>query len=132
MSDKTIEFTERAVKNIQQMGYRLGNIGNMYGDRSEAYAKTAESLSASLIQMINLGGTISAENDLSLIGVSFITYGVIWHPEKKREVCDKCGGHGVIAIGNGGPSDVKICNRCYGTGKMLVNDELLGTWSVHS
>jgi len=75
----TVEINEYALRNISNMQQRVYMIGEYFGTDSKEYSLAAESLSAVLAQVLRLGGRITAEDDLSLYGDSFIQYGVIFH-----------------------------------------------------
>lgn len=70
-SDRPIEFTDLAVRNM------LACIDKVLTEPENV--KQAESLLVSLRAVFGLGGKIYAEDDLSLYGVSFIHYGMIYH-----------------------------------------------------
>lgn len=80
LPDKTITFTEAAQRNIQAMRQRVIDVDRQYGDSPETTA-LLWSLVHALVGLIGLGGRISAEDDLSLLGDSFITYGCVFHPK---------------------------------------------------
>lgn len=85
MPDKTITFTEQAQRNILNMQRRVHEVARTYGDESEEYRDMARSLLAALIQMLNLGGRVTGEDDLSLLIDSFITVGVIFFAKRNGE-----------------------------------------------
>lgn len=137
MGNTMIELTPEAERNIGNMLRRVGEISNYYGFHDE-YKKASESLLTSLAQMIRLGGYIYAEDDLSLNGVSWITYGVIFHHKRNSVICARCNGTKIAPAGeysDGTPYPESECNSCYGSAPdsyQLVPDPLLGEWSVHS
>jgi hypothetical protein len=78
-ADTKLELTPSAIRNIRNMQVRVAQIGSEFGLNSDEYRRALESLNQVLIGLIGLGGRIIAEDDLSLLGDSFISYGVIFH-----------------------------------------------------
>lgn len=79
MADTKLEFTEQAIGTINAMRARCTRIAAEFGIYSKEHVEALESLCSSLVAMIGLGGRISKDAELSLYGVSFIDYGVIFH-----------------------------------------------------
>lgn len=102
---KTIELTDDALRNIENMQARLWAIAGEFGPAwiSRETQEVEESLITALLSIFRFPGTVHAEDDLSLIICSYITLGVIWHPKRiENEQGD------------------------------LITHPLLGTWSTHS
>lgn len=99
----SLEITDSACKNIENMQKRVWDIANKHGHNSVEYQKAQLSFQQALMQILRFGGKLFAEDDLSLILDSYITLGVIFHSVR-----------------------VKQEDGSY------VTDPLLGEWSVHS
>jgi hypothetical protein len=68
---------------ISNMQARLNTVAHGIGEHHEATTKMALSLSRSLIQMMRLGGRITADGELSLYCRNdYIDYGVNFHSKK--------------------------------------------------
>lgn len=78
MPEVGLQLTEEAVQTIGDMEARVALIATMYGERSQEYVKAVQSLAHVLATMFRLGGRISKDGELSLLGCSFMTYGIIW------------------------------------------------------
>ncbi len=84
--DTKLELTERAMLNITAMQERVNVVQSLYGPLSDEHQEMLRSLLHALIGMIRLGGRISAEDDLSLYGVTpHIHYGVNFSPERNGD-----------------------------------------------
>jgi hypothetical protein len=84
-TDTVITLDPRAVQTIERMTDHVTTLGRFYGTASPAHAIAAASLAHSLRTMIRLGGRITEEGELSLYGVSFIDYGVVFHPAARPD-----------------------------------------------
>lgn len=82
MSDHPVQFTPEALSTLQDMRQRINQVACVYGRRSDEYVEMLESFSEALVGIVRLGGRISADGDLSLLGVSIIVYGVVFFPRK--------------------------------------------------
>lgn len=83
MSDTTITFTPEAMRNIRNMRHRVNEISMYYGVDSPQSERASSSFAHSLVSMLELGGRITAEDDLGLYGVNdYIHYGVVFHAER--------------------------------------------------
>ena len=91
----TIEFTDKAKKNISNMNAQVSVIQSYYGDNSHEAMKAARSLANVLTNIVRLGGSISGEDDLSLCGQTEygLVYGVVWLPQKSDSL-NVCGERG--------------------------------------
>lgn len=86
MADKEIVFTEQALEAVEEIAGRIGAIRATFGENSQEYLTATQSALHALLQVIRLGGRISRDGKCSLLGVSFITYGVV--PHRKGEPVD--------------------------------------------
>lgn len=80
----TIELTEQALKNIENM-YRHACEGDV--PMWEERVKIRESLLHAFMTIFRWPGTVTAEDDLSLIINSGITIGVIYHKHSNDWGC---------------------------------------------
>ena len=80
----TIEFTQEALKTIEAMENQCHEIRHFYGDSHRKTRRAYQTLAHSLRAMIGLGGRISRDEDLSLYGVGFIHYGIVWFGDKNE------------------------------------------------
>jgi len=99
----TIEVTDAALRNIENMQKRCWDIENKYGADSSEALKATWSYLRVLRVIFQWPGRVTAEDDLSLLIDGQITIGIIWHPLKFKMP--------------GGEWEV---------------DPLLGEWSSHS
>jgi hypothetical protein len=89
--NKTLELTQEALKTLHAMGDKVREIGANYGRESKEFSKAASSLAFSLIQMLNLGGRISKDGELSLYCVTnndvpyLHDFGVNYHRSDKDD-----------------------------------------------
>lgn len=74
-----LDLTEPAQQTLLSMQVRCQEIAGAYGETSEEHVKALKSLLHALLNLFRLGGTVYKDGDLSLITVSFITYGTIFH-----------------------------------------------------
>src|SRR6266571_2206324 len=81
--DRHLEIAPAALKVIEAMRQRVAAIGYEYGQHSSENVEALESLVAALVSVLRLGGRITKEDELSLFGSSFITYGVIFFPRRQ-------------------------------------------------
>lgn len=79
MSDVQLSVNEDAGKTLGDMRRRVDDIGTEYGRHSDEYIDAMRSLLDNLLGMLRLGGRISRDGELSLLGVSFIVYGLVFH-----------------------------------------------------
>jgi hypothetical protein len=89
--DHHIEITPEALKTIAAMRDRVRAVAGYYGQGSEEHAKIADSLSDVLARMFHLGGRImrdGREDELCLIGHSFLVYGVVFFPLRNGDERD--------------------------------------------
>lgn len=76
---QTHSITPEAQRTLSAMQERLGAISANFGPHSEEYLETVESFAFSVLQVLRLGGKLYSDGELSLYGVSFIHYGVVFH-----------------------------------------------------
>lgn len=83
----TIEITEAAQKNIDNMFRRVEDIKNKYGPSfvSNEAQEAEESLLRVLRTIFQWPGTVYAEDDLSLTVQSNITIGIIFHRKRNKK-----------------------------------------------
>jgi hypothetical protein len=74
-------LSESARANIQNMENRCYDVSQHYGQDSTEYVEMLRSLVRAMTNMLRIGGRITGEDELSLNGWSFITYGIIFHPK---------------------------------------------------
>lgn len=74
-----LTLNEDAQRILGDMRRRVDDIAVQYGRYSEEYLKAMKSLLDALMGMLSIGGRISRDGELSLYGVSWIHYGVIFH-----------------------------------------------------
>jgi hypothetical protein len=80
---RQLDLTPEALQTIEAMRARVAAVADMYGQNSPEHAEIANSLANALAQMLKLGGRImrdGREDELCLLGASFITYGVVFFP----------------------------------------------------
>lgn len=82
MADTKLELTEAAMRNMTNMYERVRAVADKYGRNSDEHMTMLQSLIHALLGVVRLGGRIMAEDDLSLLGDSFITFGCIFHPKR--------------------------------------------------
>jgi hypothetical protein len=80
--DRHLEITPAAQQVIAAMQARVGAIGAHYGDGSPEHVEALKSLVTVFGHIFRLGGRITKEDELSLLGNSFIVYGVIFFPKR--------------------------------------------------
>ena len=83
--DFPLQITDGAQQNIIDCVWRIIEISNRYGYRSEDPLQAMESFVTSIAAVFRLGGYVTPEDDLSLYGASFIHYGMIFHRRKKDD-----------------------------------------------
>jgi hypothetical protein len=88
VSDVQISINEDAERTIGDMRRRVDDIGMTYGRSSDEYVNAMRSLLDNLLGVLRLGGRISKDGELSLYGVSFIHYGVIWFAKRNGDERD--------------------------------------------
>jgi hypothetical protein len=74
-----LELTPEAMQTISRMRQRVEDVAMQYGHTSEEHIEMLRSYTNALENVLRLGGKIYRDAELSLLGVSFITYGVIFH-----------------------------------------------------
>jgi len=80
-----LDITPEALKTIAAMQDRVSAIGSHYGDGSPEHVAALKSLAHVYGQMLRLGGRImrdGREDELCLLGASFLTYGVVFFPKR--------------------------------------------------
>jgi hypothetical protein len=80
---RQLDLTPEALQTIAAMQARVAAVAAHYGENSPEHAEIADSLANALARMIGLGGRIMCdgrEDELCLLGASFITYGVVFFP----------------------------------------------------
>lgn len=77
-------YTDRAVRNLDNMQKRCWDIENKYGATSDEALKATWSLLHAYKTMVRFPGKVYAEDDLSLIIQSWIQIGIIWHPVRHK------------------------------------------------
>lgn len=75
--DKTITFTPAALTTLDNIGNRVAQVSDFYGQDSPEYRRVVESAFGSLLSVIRLGGRVMSDGDMALVADSFITYGVV-------------------------------------------------------
>ena len=83
--DRHLEITPAAQRVIAAMQDRVSTIGLEYGDGSPEHVEALKSLVNAYGHILRLGGRImrdGREDELCLLGASFITYGVIFFPKR--------------------------------------------------
>lgn len=81
-----LELTDDAQKTIIAMRDHLANVRYQLGETNKDYCKMAASLAFSLAQMLNLGGRVMKDGELSLICQNdYLTYGVNFTASKFRD-----------------------------------------------
>ncbi len=81
--DRRLELTPGALQVVAAMQARVAAVADEYGEESPEHVEMLESLVDALAGMVRLGGRITRDDELSLLGVSFITYGVVFFPHRK-------------------------------------------------
>lgn len=76
---RPVEITPQAQQNILNCLQKVKELRFKYGEDSEEYKRASWSLIHSLETALSFGGHISAEDELSLYGASFMHFGMIWH-----------------------------------------------------
>lgn len=80
---RQLDLTPEALQAIADMQARVAAVADEYGRGSPEHAEIADSLANALARMLALGGRIMKDDELSLLGVSFITYGVVFFPYRE-------------------------------------------------
>jgi hypothetical protein len=80
---RQLDLTANALQVVAAMRARVAAVADEYGQGSPEHVEILESLVDALAGIIRLGGRITREDELSLLGVSFITYGVIFFPRRQ-------------------------------------------------
>lgn len=75
----TIQLTDSAMRNLENMSNRVLDIETKYGVNSNEGTTARFTFSQMLMTIIRWPGKVHAEDDLSLIINSSITIGIIWH-----------------------------------------------------
>lgn len=79
LQERELEFSPEALEVIGKMRERVRQVGEAFGFHSTEYIEILESFNGALLSLIHLGGRITKDGELSLFGLSFIAYGVIFH-----------------------------------------------------
>src|SRR6266545_6321173 len=82
---RQLDLTPEALKTIAAMRARVAAVADHYGQGSPEHAGIADSLADVLARVLQLGGRImrdGREDELCLIGHSFIVYGVVFFPKR--------------------------------------------------
>lgn len=82
MDDVKLEITPEAEQTIGAMRDRVNEVAQLYGEHSPQHVEMLRSLTDALMHVLRLGGRISKDDDLALLGVSWIVYGVIFFPKR--------------------------------------------------
>jgi hypothetical protein len=77
---RQLDLTPGALGVIAAMQARVAAVAEEYGEDSPEHAEIAASLANALARMLQLGGRITKDDDLSLFGASHLAYGVIFFP----------------------------------------------------
>jgi len=80
---RRLELTPGALEVVAAMQRRVAAVADEYGEGSAEHVEIQGSVMNALAGMIRLGGRITKDDELSLLGVSFITYGVVFFPHRK-------------------------------------------------
>jgi hypothetical protein len=83
--NRHLDITPEALKTIAAMQDRVSAIGSHYGDGSPEHLAALKSLVTVYGHILRLGGRImrdGREDELCLLGVSFLTYGVVFFPKR--------------------------------------------------
>jgi hypothetical protein len=78
-----LDLTPEALGTIAAMRSRVAAVADHYGAGSPEHAEIADSLADVLARVLQLGGRITRdgrEDELCLLGDSFLTYGVVFFP----------------------------------------------------
>jgi hypothetical protein len=82
---RQLELTPEALETMAAMRARVAAVADHYGRGSTEHAEIADSLADVLARVFQLGGRImrdGREDELCLLGDSFITYGVVFFPKR--------------------------------------------------
>jgi hypothetical protein len=82
---RQLDLTPEALGTIAAMRARVAAVADHYGQGSPEHAAIADSLADVLARVLQLGGRImrdGREDELCLLGDSFITYGVVFFPKR--------------------------------------------------
>jgi hypothetical protein len=88
---RQLDLTPEALQ-VAAMQARVATVADEYGRESPEHAEIAASLANALARMLALGGRIMKDDELSLLGVSFITYGVVFFPHRESGQTDSLRG----------------------------------------
>jgi hypothetical protein len=78
-----LELTPGALEVVTAMQERVAAVAEEYGEGSPEHVEILKSLASALARVLELGGRITKDDELSLFGASYIAYGVILHPRAK-------------------------------------------------
>lgn len=145
-TETQVTFTPEASETISNIENYLYLIEMHFGQNSDENKTARQSWHQALVQIVRLGGRVSRDGDLALVGISFITYGVIFHTtygphckidgvrgtfeqrfladERRMTQVRTCPNHGEF-IGSEGYDhfDQRVIE---------IDGVKAGTWSVHS
>lgn len=82
MDDVKLEITPEAERTIAAMRDRVNEVARLYGEHSPQHVEMLRSLTDALMHVLRLGGRISKDDELGLLGVSFIVYGVVFFAKR--------------------------------------------------
>lgn len=84
MAESRLEIEEAALKVIGNMEARISGIAQYYGYGSREHVEAADSLMRAFASLFRLGGKVMPDGELSLVSLSFMTYGCVFHPTYKN------------------------------------------------
>lgn len=81
MEDAKLVIDTSAMTVLGNMQQRVTAIGKQYGEHSPEHVEVLKSFNEALMSVLRLGGKVLSDGELSLVSLSFITYGVVFHPK---------------------------------------------------
>lgn len=79
-TDTQVVFTPEASETIISIEQHVLRLAYNFGIESEEFKQARDTWHQALLSILRLGGRIIRDGELALMGLSFITYGVIFHP----------------------------------------------------